>query len=104
MKPTMSRRKKIVLIALGAVLGLLALLAALAVLFINSKMSLLDRSASYGAGSLSPDEEELSFDHLDLDYIDVYKRQSRGCTPGRLVFLGAAALGRLLPCPVHLPK
>lgn len=71
MKPKMSRRKKIALIALGAVLGLLALLAALAALFINSKMSLLDRSASYGAGSLSPDEEELSFDHLDLDYIDV---------------------------------
>lgn len=70
MRPKLSKRKKAVLIAVGAVLALLVLAAALAAAFINGKLSLLDRSASYGAGEIPPGDE-LSFDHLDLDYIDV---------------------------------
>ncbi len=70
MRTKLSKRKKAVLTAVGAVLALLVLAAALAAAFINGKLSLLDRSASYGAGEIPPGDE-LSFDHLDLDYIDV---------------------------------
>ena len=49
---------------------ILALLLVAAVLFINSKMNLLNRSASYGTGDSIAEGEPLSFDHLDLDYID----------------------------------
>ena len=63
-------RKKMLLIGLGAVCGFLALLLVAAVLFINSKMNLLNRSASYGTVDSIAEEEPLSFDHLDLDYID----------------------------------
>lgn len=64
-------RKKKLLIGLGAVCGFLALLLVAAVLFINSKMNLLNRSASYGTVDSIAEGEPLSFDHLDLDYIDV---------------------------------
>ena len=66
-----ARRKKKLLIGLGAVCGFLALLLVAAVLFINSKMNLLNRSASYGTVDSIAEGEPLSFDHLDLDYIDV---------------------------------
>lgn len=65
----LGRRQKL-LIVLGSMGGLLVVLLVAAVLFINGKMNLLNRSASYGTVD-SIAEEPLSFDHLDLDYIDV---------------------------------
>lgn len=74
MKKKLSKRAKIVLTILGSALGLLILAVVVGAIYINSKMNLLTRptSASYSiADSIPEDEEELSFEHLDLDYIDV---------------------------------
>lgn len=74
MKHGMSPRKKKVLIILGIVLGVLVALLLIAVLFINGKMNLLNRSASYQpVSSLTADDEQLDFDQVNLDDIDVMK-------------------------------
>ena len=70
-KKPISREKRIMLAVLAVILGIVILLLALAAFYINSKMNLLDRSTSYTTGSIDPEDEQLSFDHLDLDYIDV---------------------------------
>ena len=70
-KKPISRKKRIMLAVLAVILGIAILLLALAAFYINSKMNLLDRSTSYTTGSIDPEDEQLSFDHLDLDYIDV---------------------------------
>ena len=70
-KKKMAGWKKAVLILLIAISVLIIGLLVTAVLFINSKLNLLDRSTSYANGSADLQDEELSFDHLDLDYIDV---------------------------------
>ena len=73
MEPSKPNEKKKALLITGIVIGVLLVLVLAAVLFINGKFSLLNRSASYGTSSLTPGEEELSFEHLNLDDIDIMK-------------------------------
>ena len=73
MEPSKPNGKKKALLITGIVVGVLLVLVLAAVLFINGKFSLLNRSASYGTSSLTPGEEELSFEHLNLDDIDIMK-------------------------------
>lgn len=72
-KKKMAGWKKAILITLSVILLLSIGLLTAAVVFINGKMNLLDRSNDYsGTVEVVDDsEEQLSFDHLDLDYIDV---------------------------------
>ena len=73
MKKKLSKRAKIALIVLASALALLLLVVVAGVIYINSKMSMLSRptSGSYSIAESIPEDEELSFEHLDLDYIDV---------------------------------
>ena len=73
MKKKLSKRAKIALLVLASALALLLLVVVAGVIYINSKMSMLSRptSGSYSIAESIPEDEELSFEHLDLDYIDV---------------------------------